>query len=87
MASDDELERRLLEEEPSGMKEATPPGIAMPEVLASLVDKVEKMSSKIINMDSSIKRLQSDQSGSLLEGRTKQKTTCNFTNGNRQRLH
>ena len=32
----------------------------MPEVLASLVDKVETMSSKIFNMDKSIKRLQSN---------------------------
>ncbi|XP_046863117.1 uncharacterized protein LOC124456835 [Xenia sp. Carnegie-2017] len=95
MASDDELERRLLEEEPSGMKEATPPGIAMPEVLASLVDKVEKMSSKIINMDSSIKRLQSDsQDPCLNEGPSKKRRVTSlmeidkgYTVGDAEGLH
>ena len=59
MASDDELEQRLLADELIDKNEATTVK-SMPEVLASLVDKVERMSSKIFNMDISIKRLQSN---------------------------
>ena len=60
MASDDELEQRLLADELSDKNEATTVK-SMPEVLTSLVDKVEAMSSKIFNMDKSIKRLQSNR--------------------------
>ena len=60
MASDDELEQRLLADELSDKNEATTVK-SMPEVLTSLVDKVETMSSKIFNMDKSIKRLQSNR--------------------------
>ena len=59
MASDDELEQRLLADEVSDKNEATSVKL-MPELLASLVDKVETMQSKIFNMDKSIKRLQSN---------------------------
>ena len=60
MASDDELEQWLLADELSDKNEATTVK-SMPEVLTSLVDKVEAMSSKIFNMDKSIKRLQSNR--------------------------
>ena len=60
MASDDELEQWLLADELSDKNEATTVK-SMPEVLTSLVDKVETMSSKIFNMDKSIKRLQSNR--------------------------
>ena len=56
MASDDELEQWLLADEVSDKNEATSVKL-MPELLASLVDKVETMQSKIFNMDKSIKRL------------------------------
>ena len=46
MVSDDEWEQRLLADELSDKNEATTVK-SMPEVLASLVDKVETMSSKI----------------------------------------
>ena len=59
MASDDELEQWLLADEESDKNEATSVKL-MPELLASLVDKVETMQSKILNMDKSIKRLQSN---------------------------
>ena len=59
MASDDELEQRLLAIELSDKNEAMMMK-SMPEVLASLVDKVETMSNKIFNIDKSIKRLQSN---------------------------
>ena len=59
MASDDELEQWLLADEVSDKNEATSVKL-MPELLASLVDKVETMQSKIFNMDKSIKRLQSN---------------------------
>ena len=60
MASDEELEQRLLTDELCDKNEATAVKSLMPEVLASLVDKVKTMSSKIFNMDKSIKRLQSN---------------------------
>ena len=59
MASDDELEQWLLADELSDKNEATTVK-SMPEVLASLVDKVETMSSKIFNIEKSIHRLQSN---------------------------
>ena len=59
MASDDELEQWLLADEVNDKNEATSVKL-MPELLASLVDKVETMQSKIFNMDKSIKRLQSN---------------------------
>lgn len=59
MASDDELEQWLLADEVSDKNEATSVKL-MPELLASLVHKVETMQSKIFNMDKSIKRLQSN---------------------------
>ena len=55
-----ELEQRLLADELSDKNEVTTVK-SMPEVLTSLVDKVETMSSKIFNMDKSIKRLQSNR--------------------------
>ena len=60
MASDDELDQQLLADELSDKNEATTVK-SMPEVLTSLVNKVETMSSKIFNMDKSIKRLQSNR--------------------------
>ena len=60
MASDDKLEQRLLADELSDKNEATTVK-SMPEVLTSLVGKVETISSKIFNMDKSIKRLQSNR--------------------------
>ena len=60
MASDGGLEQRLLADELSYKNEATTVK-SMPKVLTSLVDKVETMSSKIFNMDKSIKRLQSNR--------------------------
>ena len=59
MASDEELEQWLLADEVSDKNEAASVKL-MPELLASLVDKVETMQSKIFNMDKSIKRLQSN---------------------------
>ena len=63
MASDDELKQQLLADELSDKNEATT-AKSMPEVLTSLVGKVETMSSKIFNMDKSIKKLQSNRDAS-----------------------
>ena len=85
MTSGDKLEERLLEDESSGMKDATP-GTSIPEVLASLVNKLEKMSNKILNMDSSIERLLSERGDFSFDNRTKQETTFDNIIGNTKQL-
>lgn len=58
----------------------------MPEELASLVNNVEKMSNKILNMDSSIERLLFESEDFSFDNRTEQEITVDNINGNRKQL-